>query len=260
MSQTDWHPDDSPPPASTPKAKRPRRSVIVGVAIGVAIALIAAGLTGAFVAAKKTPDDQPSATSTSAKPETGLNCKIEEPIDPPYEIRRSKGWLHGGELAMRWEHDWNAGTATLPWLYDWVAQAGSSASDFPPAGYAEEDYLTGLGRIPIRENFSTPKEAAKNSLSCYIMFDFSPEDLKHVEPVFAKPIQVDGNPGYWVRSWFNRYHPETRPGVKGEMVDVVVVDTGNPLYLSMFLAKNTDDNKTFRRIVKSQIKDLRVEN
>ncbi len=230
-----------PPPAS-PESDSPKGRkglVILGVIIGVVLVLVAAGLAGAFLVSRNqaavadqnsstptgsawdeqektpTPEKSPSALAT---PKTFAECEIDN-SGARAKHPEDDEWLYGGNLAMRRYKDWGPYGTTFPWATDTMTQGP------PPFNTDAVDYyVTAVSAIPVRENFENPKQAASSTLACKAMSMSLNEGTEDMDPVFSKPIQVDGKPGHWVRGWIKIDDPETQPGVKGEMLDIVVVD------------------------------------
>ncbi len=269
--------DPTCPPPASPKPNTPkgRRSlVILGVVFGVVLALVAVGLAGAFLVSRNqaavadqnsstptgsargeqektpTPEKSPSAFTT---PKTLAECRIDNP-EARAKHPKDDEWLYGGNLAMRRYKDWGPYGTRFVWATDTMTQGP------PPFNTDAVDYyVTAVSAIPVRADFKTPEQAANNAATCRIMSSYStegePNPTKHI---FAKPIQVDGKPGYWVRKWVEVDLPEMRPGVKGDILDFVVVDTGDPKNLSMFFASNTDGDEEVRGVIEGLIRGLRV--
>ncbi len=150
---------------------------------------------------------------------------------------------------MRRIKDWDPEGNQLFWTYDLASQTFYYA-----AGWFNGASVSAVKR---QKDFKTPKQAAESSASCDAHSDYY-KGLTGVEQVFSKPIQVDGRPGHWVRIRARIDEPELLPGIKGDVVDVVVVDTGDPNEFSMFLASSTIGDKKTLSTMEELIKGLRV--
>lgn len=95
----------------------------------------------------------------------------------------------------------------------------------------------------LRQHFPTPQRAARALSECFVTPDNYPEMTEN-QTLVTEPVTVDGHAGYWVRTKVSV--SGQGPTITGDVIDVVAIDTGNPLTLGVYLAAAPIGNATIQ--------------
>ncbi|MFT4163868.1 MAG: DUF2510 domain-containing protein [Microlunatus sp.] len=161
----------------------------------------------------------------------------------------SDGRVHGGGLSFPRVSGWDdASGAAYSWAYDVGEQLIRVEGEKWYANLVVGALFTGDG-------FDEPKRAAELVMQCVISSGLYPF-LTGSEQVWSKQVTVDGHPAWSIRTNVLIDDPELK--AKGDVVEVIVVDTDSPEALAMFVGQVNLGDKKLLRIMDSTIKNLRV--
>ncbi|WP_161606031.1 DUF2510 domain-containing protein [Microlunatus speluncae] len=192
-----------------------------------------------------TPTPSPSGSST-ARPLT--ECPLGNPR--ARAGHPDDGRVHGGGLSFPrvagWQDDLQ--TSGVSWAYD----VASQSKILEPTWLS----LVAVGELRREDGFAAPKQAAESIMQCVATSSFysyfeSAKDLK------SEAAKIDGHDAWWIRTDIRVNNPDIE--AKGDTVDVIVVDTGNPDTFGMFLGGVTIGDQGLLAILDGTVRDLTVD-
>ncbi|WCC81018.1 hypothetical protein O6R08_03065 [Cutibacterium equinum] len=116
--------------------------------------------------------------------------------------------------------------------------------------------VSGVGGLPVADGFSDPQTAASMMIDCFASSDYY-FGYTGEQEIRSEALTVDGHPAWWKRSeiYVSLSH---LPEVRGDVVDVVVVDTGQTDFLGMYFNSATIGDSTRQALVDHARESLRV--
>jgi hypothetical protein len=286
-SETTEDPRTSPPGGSggseggTP-AKNGRRfgPVILALAVLVVLVLVGVLVVRGLFADRPIVDPEPLPTSTvsgwndsspTTEPETptplpSQSVPTPTPVPTPTEERPlqpcpdgdpsarqdhpTDGRVHGGGLSFPKVPGWTDSSGTsFSWAYDVGEQTTLVES---PGWYAN----LAVGALFTGEGFDEPRRSAELVMQCVITSGLY-KNIVDRESVGSKAVTVDGRPGWSIRADILVDHPDLE--TKGDTVEVMVIDTGSPESLAMFIGAVDLGERDLIATMDATIEDLRVE-
>lgn len=156
--------------------------------------------------------------------------------------------LHGGGVSVESIPNWRRQNLTLPWVMGQSAQI----DDVYPGWMS----VSGVGGLPVAEGFSDPQTAASMMMSCFASSDYYMGYTGEKE-IRSEALTVDGHPAWWKRSEIYVTLPNL-PKVRGDVVDVVVVNTGQTDFLGMYFNSATIGDSARQALVDHARESLKV--
>ena len=205
----------------------------------------------------ETPTPTPSASQPTPTPTSTPTPTEAQPLQPCPEGRPTvrqdhpaDGRIHGGGLSFPEVKGWrdNSGSA-YSWAYDVGAQNKVVES---PSWYAD----LAVGALFTGDGFDEPRRSAELVMQCVITSGLYPYFTDRVN-TWSKAVTVDGQPAWSIRADIEVDDPDLT--TKGDTVEVIVVDTGSPESLSMFIGAVNIGDPALAKTMDSTIKNLRVE-
>jgi hypothetical protein len=287
-----WSPDTTDDPASPPPggARPPDAGGTGGTNHGrrrpgplilVLAVLVVAVLVGVFLArglfAERSivhPEPLPSSTvsgwddsSPTTEPETPTPSQSTptpsptpteaEPVQPCPEGQPTArqdhptdGRIHGGGLSFPKVPDW---AEAAPYSYSWAYDVGEQSTLVEsPNWYAN----LAVGALFTGDGFDEPRRSAELVMQCVITSGLYENFVDRVD-LWSKAVTVDGHPAWSIRAEIEVDYPDLE--TKGDTVEVIVVDTGSPESLAMFIGAVDSGDQDLLEILGSSIENLRVE-
>lgn len=213
---------------------------------------------GSQTAAPETPTPQrptlrPSPTTPSLFPTPSEEQPVQPcPVGQPTarQDHPADGRIHGGGLSFPevpgWQH---SSGAAYSWAYD-VGEQVKLAEE--PRWYAN----LAVGALFTGDGFDEPRRAAELVMQCMVTSGLYPYFTDR-QDVWSRAVTVDGRPGWSVRADIEVDDPEL--STPGDTVDVIVVDTGSPESLAMFIGAVDIGNASLQRTLTSTIAALKVD-
>lgn len=253
-SVTTANPADPPPSASAAPVERRRRGPLIGALAGALVLIIVAVFAvrilitdGAAVTGDPLPtatvpsfDDRsptpspsptpppsdfptPTPMPSSASPPPLVDCPVGQP--DARQTYPPDGRIHGGDLSFPAQPDWDPSRLAggLTWAYDVDGQDRT----VQPEWFA----MFAVGALSVVDGFEQPAQAAEAVMQCTATSTFY-QGFTARKNVHAKAMTVSGRPAWSVRAEI--YVDTDRTTLPGDLVDVVVVDLGQPESLAMF--------------------------
>lgn len=206
----------------------------------------------------ETPTPTPSAPSPSPSPTPTPSPEpsSDEPVQPCPQGRPtvrqdhpSDGRVHGGGLSFPRVSGWDSTSGSgFSWAYD----VGAQRKLLEPEWQAS----LAVGALFTGDGFDEPRRAAELVMQCMITSGFYDQTAER-ENVWSKAVTVDGRPGWSIRSEVRIDDPQIE--AEGDTVDVIVVDTGSPESLAMFVGAVSIGDSGLLTTLNSTIDTLRVE-
>lgn len=187
--------------------------------------------------------------SPSDPEETGAGETIECPrnsTDDRSEIGPD-GRMRGGGLSFEAAEGWRESPVYLPWLYDHNSQTRTITLGW-------QSNLS-VGEARESEGFTSPRQTAESIMDCmassslFLGFD-GREDL------FNGEFALDGAPGWRVTA---NVLVDNQGDIRGDVVDIIVLDTGREGAFSVFISCATIDHEENLAEVARATESLRVE-
>lgn len=197
----------------------------------------------------ETSTPNPSESAGSQNPQPSAGQMIACPDNGTTSTRvNTDGRLHGGGISASRVPGWTDGGISMMWVDDLQAQ-----TDFVYPGWFS---VVGVGALRVDDGFSAPQLSALMMMSCFATSSYydgftGRRDLK------SATITINGRSGWHLSSEIYVDLPAL-PQVKGDVVDVIVVDTGDPETLGVFVSSYTIDDTGRQRLVQNSIDSLRV--
>ena len=204
----------------------------------------------------ETPTPTPSVSEPTPEPTASPEPTSEEPMQPcptgQPTVRQdhpSDGRVHGGGLSFPEVSGWDSVSgAGFSWAYD----VGVQRKLLEPQWQAS----LAVGALFTGDGFDEPRRAAELVMQCMITSGFYDTTAER-ENVWSKAITVDGHPAWSIRAEVRIDDPQIE--ADGDTVEVIVVDTGSPESLAMFVGAVSLGDKDLLTTLDSTIKNLRVE-
>lgn len=187
-------------------------------------------------------EHRPSTTSEPAN--TATHCPNHSP-NPRHDYPRN-GWLYGGGLKIKEIEGWRREPVKMGWISDLSTQTDLVESTAKTRWIS----MIGIGALNVTDGFQDLEKAADRVLKCYTTPDFF-SGLTGYVTLHNEEHRVDGRRGWWLRSKVSVDMQEL-PDVKGDWVDVIVVDTGSPEYLGVLITSvKIGDEKRTRQVAEA---------
>ncbi len=159
----------------------------------------------------------------------------------------SDGRMRGGGLSFVARKGWRAENVFMPWLYDHNSQIKTIAP-----GWMSN---ISVGLVKTSEGFTAPRQAAESLMSCMASSDLymgftGREDFRNQQ------FTLDGRSGWRITA---DVYVDNQGAIKGDVVDIIVLDTGRTDGFSVFISCATIDNKVNLGEVAEATDSLRVE-
>jgi len=204
-----------------------------------------------------TEPETPSPTPSQSQPTPTPTPTAAQPVQPCPEGQPTArqdhptdGRVHGGGLSFPEVPDW---AETAPYSYSWAYDVGEQSTLVEsPNWYAN----LAVGALFTGDGFDDPRRSAELVMQCVITSGLYEHFVDRVD-LWSKAVTVDGRPAWSIRAEIEVDYPDLE--TKGDTVEVIVVDTGSPESLAMFIGAVDSGDQDLLEILGSSIENLRVE-
>ncbi|HET9127597.1 MAG TPA: DUF2510 domain-containing protein [Propionibacteriaceae bacterium] len=193
----------------------------------------------------------PSASGTPPDQPPGAASLVDCPVSPLVTLpHTADGRLHGGHLSVE--------KLPAPWFDDftgfvnWSVDTSGQLLEIVPGWVSN----SAVGALLTSDGFTSPKQAAYAFLSCYATSSYY-RGFTGRSDVVSQAVSVDGHPGWHLRSQVRVVYPED-PSITGDVVDIIVVDTGDPRMLSYWEGNATIGDQPVQRQIDQVAASLTV--
>ena len=216
-----------------------------------------AGTTAVRPPSRRPPPRHPRCRCRRPRPTPVPTPTEEQPLQPcpkgqplTRQDYPTDGRVHGGGLSFPEAKGWESSSGfAYSWAYDVGSQVKLAES---PNWYSD---LT-VGALFTGDGFDEPRRSAELVMQCMITSGLY-KNLVGRENIWSRAVTVDGHPAWSIRADVLVDYPDLK--TKGDTVEVIVVDTGSPESLAMFVGAADIGDKSLQKTLDSTIKNLRVE-
>lgn len=185
-------------------------------------------------------DPQPSGATLTDCPTTSGTAR-QHPAD---------GRLHGGHISVAsipgWQLDMSGGPR---WVGDVQQQV------LPITGTWVSTSM--VGELSRADGFGDPQTAARAFMSCFASSSFY-QGITGRSDVRSQAVTIGGHQGWWLRSEV-RVNYAADPQIPGDVVDLVVLDTGDPAWLSVWEGNATIGDAATQALVDQTRASIQVD-
>ncbi|WP_211223184.1 DUF2510 domain-containing protein [Propionicicella superfundia] len=272
---TTWSPTTSPTPGTTPPhRKKPPTALLIGIGAAalvltlITILLIANPFTtttntttGPVDTSTPTqtswdetsqpttpPPTGPSNTPTNPQPTGGTQVNCADGNPNARQSQNTTGKLTGGGLTVNQIPGWTVGTMGLSFAYDVQSQTHTIAS-----GWFND---IAVGALRMADGFDTPQQSAEVVMQCLASSDFY-NGFRGRTDVFSKEVTISGKRAWHIRSEIRVTGHESQQ-IEGDVIDVIVVDTQQGEYLSLYQTSATIGRSDIQKLVDAATSSLAV--
>ncbi|GAA1394502.1 hypothetical protein GCM10009599_19050 [Luteococcus peritonei] len=181
--------------------------------------------------------DTPTPTpSGSTEPAPSGGSMVDCPTGGGDVVPATGDRLHGGGLSVPRIEGWDDATAmlfTLPWVQNMQAQT----KVIHRAGGTSWFSVNAVGALAVADGFEDPRTSAQQMMSCFATSGYY-SGFTGRKDLSSQAVTIDGHKGWWLRS---EVHVEMAalPQVEGDVIDVVIVDTGDGESLGAYVNSGT---------------------
>lgn len=198
------------------------------------------------------PTATPSATPSEPQPSANnwVNCPSGAARPRPYLA----GDLRGGDIAVAPISGWRDGSASfgMAWVHDMQAQVDTVADGGGISWFS----AIAVGAVSVVDGFEAPEQAAQLAMDCFATSNYY-SGFAGRKDINQQEVTIDGHKGWWIRSEVY-VKMAALPDIPGDVIDVVVIDTGSPESLSMFISSFTIGDSARGQKVDAARESLRV--
>ena len=195
-----------------------------------------------------TPTPESSSASTT---QPGTARSVDCPVAPTLTLpHAADGRLHGGHLSVE--------MLPAPWFddftgfVDWSVDTSGQLLEIVPGWVSN----SAVGGLLTAQGFTNPEQAAYAFLSCYATSSYY-QGFTGRTDLTSQAVTIDGHPGWHLRSEVRVVYPADT-SITGDVVDVVVVDTGDPSMLSYWEGNATIGDRPVQSEIDQVLASLQV--
>lgn len=199
-----------------------------------------------------TPTPTPSGVSEPAP--TG-GAMVECPTGGGEVTPHSGNELRGGGLVIPAAGDWNDGSSqafSLPWTRDMQAQTREIYRGQGTTWFS----VQAVGAVQKSDGFTEVRNSARMMMSCFATSSYYSGFIGRKDLV-TEQVTVGGKKGWHLRSEVY-VEMESLPQVAGDVIDVVVVDTGNPDTFGVFVSSATIGDAPVQGVVDAAREQMKL--
>jgi hypothetical protein len=185
----------------------------------------------------------PSAGSSVVKCPAGAGSQANSSVD---------GRLRSGRISVAKISGWAEQPMQMPWVRDIASQTVMVYTANPTSWMS----VSGVGQLAAADGFSDPKTAAQQMTDCFASSQYY-SGYTGTKVVSQQEFDRNGHTGWWIRSEIYVSIPEL-PQVKGDVVDVVVMDTGQSDFLGVYFNSATIGDSARQKLVDAARESIQV--
>lgn len=174
-------------------------------------------------------DETSSASPAPSEPENSGGVMVQCPDGETSTGEVRDGRLWGGGISVE-SLGWDEGGIQLSWVHNLSAET----KVIQPGWFS----VSAVGALSVVDGFDEPGKAARMMMSCFASSGYY-TGFTGRDDLISEKVTVDGRPGYHLRS---EIYVDNVPNVRGDVVDVVIVDTGSPESLAIYFSSATIDD------------------
>lgn len=164
----------------------------------------------------------------------------------------SDGRLHSGPISVAEIDGWTDDDLIMPWVRQINSQSDIVYQGSPTSWMS----VSGVGQLAVADGFSSPRDAARMMTECFASSQYY-SGYTGSTVVSQQEFDRNGHTGWWIRSEIFVSMSEL-PQVKGDVVDVVVMDTGNSDFLGVYFNSATIGDSARQKLVDAARNSVQV--
>lgn len=253
------------PSGAQPPPRRGRGGVIAAVAAVLAVVLALVWFLNSRQTSVSAPEDTntarpsvsawnetstptPKPSSSASEPAPSQGSLVACPADGGDTSVPVGGLLQAGGLTADAIPGWQPGGFSMRWAFGTEA-----VTDTVYPGWFS---VASVSVLSLADGFDAPKTSAYSVMSCFASSSYYRGYVGR-DDLLSQPVTISGHRGWRIRSDI-RVSLSNLPQVQGDVVDVIVVDTGSTDSLSLFVSSYTIGDTTRGAAVDRCIASLRV--
>lgn len=162
---------------------------------------------------------------------------------------RNDGRIRGGGISFERISGWDDYDMYLQWVSDYHSQV----DDVRPGWVSN----VGVGQLNAVDGFTDPQTAARQSMECFASSGYY-TGFTHRVDLIGEATTISGFPAWRMRSEVHIESP-VMPEIDGDVVDIIVVDLGDPERMGIFVSSVTIGDSRRQTLVDAVIASLAVE-
>ncbi|EPH02529.1 hypothetical protein HMPREF1531_01837 [Propionibacterium sp. oral taxon 192 str. F0372] len=163
--------------------------------------------------------------------------------------QKNDGRLHGGGISAPKISGWTDSYMYLDWISDYHVQL-----DNVRPGWVSN---IGVGQVNAEDGFTDAQTTARQTIECFSTTHYY-EKFTHRVDLINEQTTVSGKFAWHARAEVHVNNP-SMPEIDGDVVDVLIIDVGDPKRMGIFVSSVTIGDTARQRKVDAVIADLRVE-
>lgn len=177
---------------------------------------------------------------------TLVDCPVT--TDRTNSPQRNDGRIHGGGLSVEKIRGWGNDRMYLDWVSDFHTQ-----TDEVRPGWISN---IGLGQLNAEDGFNNAQIAARQTMECFASSGYYENFTNRVD-LRSEAMQVGSYYAWRMTSEVHISSP-LMPEIEGDIVDVIVVDIGDPTRLGLWVSSVTIGDQRRQALVDAAVATLRV--
>lgn len=163
----------------------------------------------------------------------------------------SDGRLHSGDISVARISDWGDENLIMPWVRQINSQTDTVYSGNP--GWMS---VSGVGQLATADGFATTRDAARMMTECFASSQYY-SGFTGSKVISQKEFDRDGHAGWWIRSEIY-VSMSNLPQVRGDVVDVVVMNTGHSDFFGVYFNSATIGDQARQKLVDAARESIHV--
>ncbi|VEI02603.1 Uncharacterised protein [Acidipropionibacterium jensenii] len=162
------------------------------------------------------------------------------------------GRLRSGRISAARISDWADQTMSMPWVRNISSQTETVYVSSPTSWMS----VSGVGQLAAADGFSDPRTAARMMTECFASSQYY-SGYTGSKVVSQQEFDRNGHTGWWVRTEIDVSIPNL-PQVRGDVVDVVVMDTGQSDFMGVYFNSATIGDSARQKLVDAARESIQV--
>lgn len=194
---------------------------------------------------------KPSASPSASSPRPSGGALTSCPDTGGNAVFASHGVIQGGGLTASAVPGWRVST---DFSMVWAHNTESYSSTVRSSGVASWFSVVSLSSLDRSDGFTSPQQAARGVMDCFASSSYY-ASFTGRDNETDTDVTINAHHGFHVQAQVHVDDPHF-PGIAGDVVDVIVVDTGDPATFALFVSSYTIGDTTRQQQVETCIGTL----